>query len=98
MYPKLFGEFYDYMDGLKQNEMPASERGPYLHPFKITYASDLKAIWTTSGRGGNCKNTTLSFVIFAPQNVDANAITMTSAIQHGGSIVGGLREIFDGLC
>jgi hypothetical protein len=38
--------------------MPASEHGLFLHPFKFVYPSDLKAAWTTSGRGGNCKKTT----------------------------------------
>jgi len=57
MYDELFGEFYRYTRELEVHGMPASEDGPYLHPFKFVYPSDLKAAWTTSGRGGNCKMT-----------------------------------------
>jgi len=58
MYDELFGEFYKYTAELEKNGMPASQFGPFLHPFKIVYPSDLKAAWTTAGRGGNCKKTT----------------------------------------
>jgi len=55
MYAEVFQDFYKYTESLRKDGMPASEFGPYLPPFVITYPSDLKAIWTTSGRGGNCK-------------------------------------------
>jgi hypothetical protein len=57
MYAEVFKDFYKYTESLRKDGMPASEFGPYLPPFVITYPSDLKAIWTTSGRGGNCKKT-----------------------------------------
>ncbi len=47
-----------YTEVLEKNGMPVSDFGPFLHPFKIVYPSDLKAVWTTAGRGGNCKKTT----------------------------------------
>ncbi len=57
MYAEVFSDFYKYLESLQADGLPASEFGPFLHPFKICYPSDLKAIWTTSGRGGNCKKT-----------------------------------------
>jgi hypothetical protein len=32
--------------------------GSALMPFSLSYPSNLKAAWTASGRGGNCKKTT----------------------------------------
>jgi len=58
IYEELFGDFYRYTKSLEEHGMPASEHGPFLHPFKFAYPSDLKAVWTTSGRGGNYKKTT----------------------------------------
>lgn len=58
MYADVFSEFYAHMEHLGREGLPASEYGPALCPFTITYPSDLKAIWTTSGRGGNCNATT----------------------------------------
>ena len=67
MYPELFAKLYDYAESLRQHGMAASgDDKPYLHPFNITYPSDLKAIWTTSGRGGNCKKTRF-FAIYLQQ-------------------------------
>jgi hypothetical protein len=55
MYSELFSDFYKYTEGFQSNGIPASDHGPRLHPMKVSYPSDLKAMWTTSGRGGNCK-------------------------------------------
>ena len=58
MYPELFAEFYDDVDSLRQHGTAASgDDKLYLHPFNVKYPSDLKTIWTASGRGGNCKKT-----------------------------------------
>ena len=57
MYSEFFSEFYKYTEGLQSNGIPASDHGPRLHPTKVSYPSDFKVIWTTSGRGGNCKKT-----------------------------------------
>ncbi len=57
MHSELFSDFYKYMDSLQVSGIAESEYGPYLHPMIVSYPSDLKAIWTTSGRGGNCKKT-----------------------------------------
>jgi hypothetical protein len=57
MYSELFLDFYKYTEGSQSIGIPASEHGLRLHLMKVSYPSDLKAIWTTSGRGGNCKKT-----------------------------------------
>ena len=57
MYSEFFSDFYKYTEGIQSNGIPASEHGPHLHPMKVSYPSDLKAMWTTSGRSGNCKKT-----------------------------------------
>jgi hypothetical protein len=49
MYPKLFLNFYAYAESLQSHGNPASEYDPFLHPMKVSYPSDLKAILTTSG-------------------------------------------------
>jgi hypothetical protein len=55
MYSEFFSDFYKYTEGIQSNGIPASEHGPHLHPMKVSYLSDIKAIWTTSDRDGNCK-------------------------------------------
>jgi hypothetical protein len=60
MYAEVFSEFYKNNAQLQMHGMPESEYGPTLHPMVVSYPSDLKAIWTTSGRGGNCKKTIFS--------------------------------------
>jgi hypothetical protein len=57
MYAEVFSEFYKYTDQLQMQGMTESDYGPALHPMVVSYSSDLEAIWTTSGRGGNCKKT-----------------------------------------
>jgi len=57
MYAEIFSNFFKFTETLKNEGLPASAFGPALAPFIITHPSDLKAIWTTSGRGGNCKKT-----------------------------------------
>jgi hypothetical protein len=69
MYSEIFNEFYVYMEGLHQNGMPESAHGPLLQPMTISYPSDLKAIWTTSGRGGNCKKTNFFVIYVLPQDM-----------------------------
>ena len=69
MYSEFFNEFYVYMEGLHQNGMPESAHGPLLQPMTISYPSDLKAIWTTSGRGGNCKKTNFFVIYVLPQDM-----------------------------
>jgi hypothetical protein len=58
MYNELFGEFFAYAKTLEEVGIPEFVHGPALMPFSLSYPSDLKAAWTTSGRGGNCKKTT----------------------------------------
>jgi hypothetical protein len=55
MYAEVFSEFYKYTDQLQMQGMAESKYGPALHLKVVPYPTDLEAIWTTSGRGGNCK-------------------------------------------
>ena len=56
LYSHVFDEYYKAAEKLPMEGLAASQYGPVLKPFDLTYPQDLSSAWKTLGRGGACKN------------------------------------------
>jgi hypothetical protein len=55
LYYDVFRDFFDYAIQIGEHGIPASNDGPKLQPFGISFPQDMKSAQITSKKGGCCK-------------------------------------------